>query len=197
MVVSVRYRMVMALSRADWVEGGLAALGDGGLSAVAVEPVAKKLGTTKGSFYWHFSDRNELLSAVLDLWEERETTQVIAALEELPDPRTRLVVLGRGAYARASRGGAHAALLAAAEDPRIAPVIERVTRARLAVLERMYLELGFGDTARRYARLAYSVYLGAAALHRADPNEVLDDEEIEQRIQLFVESVVPSQGTPQ
>ena len=182
----------MALSRADWVEAGLDALGEGGLNAVAVEPVAKRLGATKGSFYWHFSGRDDLLKAVLDLWEDRETTQVVGALATLPDARAKLLALGRGAYARAARGGAHAALLASAEDPRIAPVISRVTRTRLHVLEEMYRELGLDrDIADRHARFAYSVYLGAAALRRSDPTDDANDEELELRVRLFVDAVVP------
>ena len=57
---------------------------------MAVEPLAKGLGTTKGSFYWHFADRNALLEATLGLWERRDTDQVIAAVDEARDAVTRL-----------------------------------------------------------------------------------------------------------
>ena len=52
------------LSREAWAAAGLRALTDGGVAAVAVEPLAASLGTTKGSFYWHFSDREELVREV-------------------------------------------------------------------------------------------------------------------------------------
>jgi AcrR family transcriptional regulator len=48
------------------VEEGLRALGDGGLDAVRIEPLAQALGVTKGGFYWHFADRGALLDEVLD-----------------------------------------------------------------------------------------------------------------------------------
>ena len=57
---------------------------------MAVEPLAKELGTTKGSFYWHFADRNALLEATLGLWEARDTDRVIAAIDESQDVMTRL-----------------------------------------------------------------------------------------------------------
>ncbi len=68
------------------------------------QPVARRLGTTTGSFYWHFADRQDLLSALLALWEDQETTQAVAALATISDPMAQLVALGRRAYTRASRG---------------------------------------------------------------------------------------------
>ena len=53
-------RTSRTLSAADWSEAALVALARGGLAAVAVEPLAKELGATKGSFDRHFADRNEL-----------------------------------------------------------------------------------------------------------------------------------------
>jgi AcrR family transcriptional regulator len=50
------------LTRQDWIDAALEALETGGVPAVAVEPLASRLGVTKGSFYWHFKDRNELLA---------------------------------------------------------------------------------------------------------------------------------------
>jgi len=76
--------------------------------------------------------------------------------------------LTRFAYERAERGSdAQAGVLAAAEDPRVAPVLERLTATRLAFLTRLYTDLGLAsEVARRHARLAYSVYLGIADLPR-------------------------------
>src|ERR1700743_1189670 len=61
------------LSRKDWVEAGLHALVRGGVKSVAVERLATKLKVTKGSFYWHFRDRDELLDEMLAGWMERNT----------------------------------------------------------------------------------------------------------------------------
>ncbi len=55
--------------------GALLALARDGFAGVAVEPLARKLGATKGSFYWHFATRAELIAATLELWEQRETTR--------------------------------------------------------------------------------------------------------------------------
>ena len=121
----------MGLSRDDWTTAALEALAEVGLSAVAIDPLARRLGATKGSFYWHFSSRDELIAATLELWERRDTVELVAALEEIPDPQERLVALARSAYGTAARGtDPQAGVLAAASDPRVGPVLERVTVAR-------------------------------------------------------------------
>jgi AcrR family transcriptional regulator len=56
----------------DWVQAALLRLCDQGIDAVRVEVLARDLGVSKGSFYWHFSDRAALLEAVLTLWENGE-----------------------------------------------------------------------------------------------------------------------------
>nr|BFE73147.1 hypothetical protein GCM10020092_064480 [Actinoplanes digitatis] len=48
---------------------------------MAVEPLATRLGTTKGSFYWHFGGREELVQAALQLWRQASTTSIIERLE--------------------------------------------------------------------------------------------------------------------
>src|SRR4051794_7743041 len=87
-----------SLTAGAWTEAALEALARGGLPAVAVEPLAKRLGATKGSFYWHFADRNALLEATLALWEQRDTEGVIAAVSEDLDVTSRLRNLLRLAF---------------------------------------------------------------------------------------------------
>ena len=69
------------LDRQAWIEGAFELLGEAGVAGVRVEPLAKRLGVTKGSFYWHFRDRQALLDAVLTHWENCETTRFIELVE--------------------------------------------------------------------------------------------------------------------
>jgi AcrR family transcriptional regulator len=64
-----------------WIEAGLRALATGGPDAVRVDQLAKALGTTRGSFYWHFADRDALLTALLDTWERAAIDEVIERVE--------------------------------------------------------------------------------------------------------------------
>ena len=62
-------RLVKRLSREDWERAALEAMADAGVAAVAVEPLARRLGVTKGSFYGFFANRDELIEAALSRWE--------------------------------------------------------------------------------------------------------------------------------
>ncbi len=64
-------RLVRQLGREDWITAGVAALVARGAAGFRVEPVARDLGVSKGSFYWHFRDRNAWRDAVLGWWEHR------------------------------------------------------------------------------------------------------------------------------
>ena len=165
-----------ALTAADWTEAALDALARGGLPAVAVEPLAKELGATKGSFYWHFADRQALVAATLELWERRDTDRVIAAIDETQDVETRLRNLLRLAFASVLDGSANGAgtvelaLQASAGHPLVAPTLDRVTKSRLAALTRLYTELGLSRArARDRGLLAYTAFLGHAQVAHATP----------------------------
>ncbi|MCG5243661.1 TetR/AcrR family transcriptional regulator [Azospirillum doebereinerae] len=65
-------------TRDSWLTAAFSALAEGGVDQVRIELLAKKLKVTKGSFYWHFRDRTELLDALLDSWKQGR----IAAIKE-------------------------------------------------------------------------------------------------------------------
>ncbi|MEM9638537.1 MAG: TetR/AcrR family transcriptional regulator, partial [Pseudomonadota bacterium] len=74
------------LSPDAWVDAAYAAFEDGGVAAIRVDPLARKLGITRGSFYWHFKDRNALLRAVVGRWQTTSTEQEIDANEAAGGP---------------------------------------------------------------------------------------------------------------
>ncbi|WP_211323566.1 TetR/AcrR family transcriptional regulator [Prauserella marina] len=163
------------LSVADWVAAAFDALAEGGLAAIAIEPIAARLGATKGSFYWHFDSRNALITAALELWELRHTEDVIAEIDALSPGLPRLRALVVGAVESRDDQGARAelALQPTAGHPLVAPVLARVTRRRLGYLAAQFAELGFSrEGAMRRAQLAYTGYLGLAQLAHATPGEV-------------------------
>jgi AcrR family transcriptional regulator len=198
--LSILYGTDVGLSRDDWAQAALAALAEEGLAAVAIDPLARRLGATKGSFYWHFTNRDDLISATLELWEQRDTIDVVVAIDALADPNDRLATLMRLALGPAARGtDPHAGVLAAASDPRVAPVLQHVTRARLAVLERLYRDAGLDSaSAQRHARLAYALYIGTIDLRHAMPGDHRSDSEVEADIGLMVDAARPaSRRAPQ
>jgi AcrR family transcriptional regulator len=158
--------MVMAqartrLSAETWATAALEAIADGGVAAVAVEPLAAQLGTTKGSFYWHFANRDALLARALELWEERYTEAIIRVTEAHEGPAERLRVLFAEVLQHRAGGRRELNLVAAADHPLVGPVVRRVARRRIGYLEELFRGIGFGKAeAGRRALLAYQAYLG-------------------------------------
>jgi AcrR family transcriptional regulator len=70
-----------SLGPADWIAAATALLADKGVDAVRVDVLAKRIGVTRGSFYWHFKDRDDLLARVLLAWRDAATEQVISRFE--------------------------------------------------------------------------------------------------------------------
>jgi AcrR family transcriptional regulator len=159
------------LSREDWVDAALEAIAEGGLAAVAVVPLAERLGATKGSFYWHFPSREALIEAALAAWKQTTTSAVIAEIEAASqDPRQQLRLLFKRVTELAARDRIELALLATADHPTVRPVLDRVTRRRIDFAAELFQRLGFPRAdANRRALLAYSTYLGYTQLVHATP----------------------------
>lgn len=148
------------LTAADWEAGALDLIAEQGIAALAVEPLARKLNVTKGSFYWHFATREALLTAALRRWE----THVDDALEQIAaiaEPRERLHELFRRTGREAKSHVIYSALLRALDHPSVQPVMERVSQRRLAFLSHAYCQVGMtqGDALHR-AHLTYAAYVG-------------------------------------
>ncbi|WP_307713427.1 TetR/AcrR family transcriptional regulator [Streptomyces sp. V4I23] len=159
------------LTARDWADAALAAMAERGLAAVAVEPLAARLGTTKGSFYWHFTNREALIEAALERWEEICTEEIITAVETEPDPERRLRTLLRQATTSAADDPLEVSLLATAAHPQVAAVLGRVTERRVGYVARLFEEFGFpAAEARTRGLLAYSTYLGHTQLAHAVPH---------------------------
>ncbi|MEO3768373.1 TetR/AcrR family transcriptional regulator [Streptomyces sp. B8F3] len=158
------------LSARDWADAALAAIGERGLAGVAVEPLAARLGTTKGSFYWHFANRGALVKAALARWEELSTEAVIAETEQEPDPQLRLRRLLGYAVGSAPGDPLELSLLTAVDQPQVAAALRRVTERRIGYVAEVFAELGFAPAqARLRATAAYTTYLGHIQLNRAVP----------------------------
>ena len=83
------------LSANDWITAGLAVLVESGVAAVKIMPIAHRLGVTRGSFYWHFQSRDELLGRLLDAWESKNTAAIVKAATAAGNLVDRYVDLSR------------------------------------------------------------------------------------------------------
>ena len=164
-----------SLGADDWIDAAMGALVDDGVAAVAVEPLAARLGTTKGSFYHHFASRDALITAALERWERRDTTDVGERLRRIADPRARIHAVMTAAITDREGGMRDAALLASGGHPLVGPVVRRATAARIRNLTETYMQLGLPRArARRRAMLTSAAYVGLMGLIRTGGASVSD-----------------------
>lgn len=186
-------RSAPTLSREDWVRAALNALAREGLQAVAVEPLAQALGVTKGSFYWHFATRDELVAGALEAWEQDQNLDVVTRYQGIPDPRRRLRVLLFAAFEDTENGRIFAALAASSEDPRVQPHLRRATEGRLALGREAFRALGFPpEEAEQRALLAYAAYAGYFQLLRTTPEAVAEVTDLSGYVRRLADALVPS-----
>lgn len=164
------------LTSSDWVEGALQLISEAGLRALTVAALAARLGVTKGSFYWHFKGRSQLLAGALSRWEHRATTEAIAGLSAVTDSRQRLILMLDAATQPPRSRSLYAALAEAADDPMVRRVLKRVASSRIEFLETCYRELGLPvPQAKAKAVLAYAAYRGLLQLAHEAPAVLPED----------------------
>ena len=138
------------LTEADWAEAGLKALADHGLEGVRIDSLASQLGVTKGSFYWHFKNRDELLDAIARFWGDTEPDTLIEEVCSLPgDPKMRLDLLGV-VYLRKNMNMHDRAMRAwALTDARADAAVIKASRRVQELMLKLYGELGFDEAEAR------------------------------------------------
>ena len=180
------------LSAADWERAALDLIAEQGLAAVAVEPLARRLSVTKGSFYWHFPSREALLKAALERWEKLDQETDFDQIEAIADARERLQQL----FVRTSRElrshVIYSQLLKAMDHDLVQPVIERVSTRRINYLLTGYRALGMSrrDALNR-ARLAYAAYVGILQLMLQQKTMRLNAEEYQVYVQHVADTLIP------
>ena len=136
------------LTAKDWLDIAESELAKSGISAVRVEPLAKKLKVTKGSFYWHFSSRKELFEKILSNWRIRSTVAIIERLNDTElTPKERLRKLFLIPYKRNSKTNGAALELAirnwSQNDKAVREILNEVDTHRLTFIAMIYKNLGY------------------------------------------------------
>ncbi|MBB3225822.1 AcrR family transcriptional regulator [Luteibacter sp. Sphag1AF] len=183
------------LSAEDWEDGALALIAEQGVGALAVEALARRLGVTKGSFYWHFRTREALLQAALERWEEYGEREVLGKMELISDPRQRLPELFRRVAHELQPHRVYAALLKALDHPQVVPVMARVSQRRMDFLNTMYREAGLEPvTALHRARLTYAAYVGFLQLNFTLGLPRLSHDEFDAYVEHVITTLTPEKA---
>jgi len=183
------------LSATVWEQAALDVIAEQGVAAVAVEPLARRLGVTKGSFYWHFGTRDELLEATLRRWEQADAGALIAQVDRIADPRERLLELFRRTSREMRSHVIYSGLLKALDHPAVRPVMQRVSQRRIQYLALAYRALGLSrrDATHR-ARLAYAAYVGFLQLMLLLKLERMTPEDFDAYVEHVIATLIPWSG---
>lgn len=170
-----------SLDATAWVEAAFDALAEGGIEAVRVDPLAKKLGVTRGSFYWHFTDRAALHTAMLKEWRKRQSYQVATRIESrtsAPEERLKQTLALPHSGPRAERAAAIelSIRLWAQRDAEAAKAVRHIDRVRLNYYAKLFGEMGVApDAARKRAFMFYAALMAQAFIFTDTDTDVSAD----------------------
>jgi AcrR family transcriptional regulator len=156
------------LDAAAWIDVAFDVLAEGGIDAVRIDPLAKRLGVTRGSFYWHFTDRAALHTALLKEWRKRASYQVATRIESrtsAPDERLKQTLALPHSGPRAQRAAAIelAIRLWSRRDAEAAKAVRHIDQVRLTYYAKLYRDLGLAPAqARKRAFIFYAALMAQA-----------------------------------
>jgi AcrR family transcriptional regulator len=154
--------MTERLTAQDWIDFALTTFAREGADALKADVLARRLGVSRGSFYWHFADLRAFHARVIEHWKQAATEAIIADIERHEAREARLDALLRHAF---GRGAALEIRMRswASSNAEAARALGDVDRRRLAYLEQLLGEAGIASPlAATRAQLMYWAYLGAA-----------------------------------
>lgn len=150
-------------TRETWIDAAFAQFNRGGLASIRVEALSRDLYASKGSFYWHFENRRDLILAVMAKWEQLETESVIEFTEDVGTPRERLVRLYTVVAERLYERGGERTLYSEAEAEGVLDVVGRVTGRRIDYVASVLTECGV-ERAQERAALSIGAVIGLQQL---------------------------------
>jgi AcrR family transcriptional regulator len=167
------------LTKDDWLRAAMEVLRTQGVGGVRVLKLAGSLGVTRGSFYWHFRDRQDLLDHMVDWWDREMTDTVITHIGMVRGGAYRRVLaLGELVLKRDLNRYDIAMRSWAKGDPEVAPVVERVLKKRVAYVSSLLLQAGFSPAEARNRGHLLAIYI-------MSEGEVFMGESLEARLRLL------------
>ncbi len=155
--------MADQLSAKDWLDQGLRTLAKHGFTALKAEPLAKAMGVSRGSFYWHFADIAAFHRAVLEHWRDVAVERIIADIEALPPDGDALRALLNRAFGGKPPLQESAMRIWAAHDPVARSAVQAVDQRRMGYIEKLLGDSGLPtEVARARTQILYWAFLGFA-----------------------------------
>ncbi|MEM9304116.1 MAG: TetR/AcrR family transcriptional regulator [Pseudomonadota bacterium] len=181
------------LSADDWCDAALDVIFESGVTAVAVESLARRLGVTKGSFYWHFANRDALLTATLERWEAEDWRIFERSLSLYRNPHDKMRAMIKRTRKEVRSHVLFCALFMAVDQPLVAAVMARVSQRRIDFLRAGFEELGLEPAeAHHRARLTFMAYVGFLQYYQNFKDARMPLEELDEYVDHVVRTLVPT-----
>jgi len=153
------------LAPEDWIRAAIEALLAEGTTGLRIASLARRLGVTPGSFYWHFRDRGQFRSRVLQYWREQMLLRAAAAAELAGSGADQLRALPEILMNRSLPKLDLAMRRWAVEDPVVSTALARADGLRFRVVLAMFLAAGFDEhRAKQRARLVGWAFRGSSGV---------------------------------
>ena len=158
------------LDRAAWTQAALDTLADEGVTGIRVEVLAKRLHVTKGSFYWHFKDRQDLLAGVLETWKDGRIRDIIKQTRPEPGKEEAQIFHVIDVYSASRNKKGILIELAMREwarrDAQAAATVEEVDAWRLRCARELFLAIGLPlHEASTRSMLLYAYVFGVSMMN--------------------------------
>ncbi len=160
-MLKIGFDKTLALTKQDWIDAGWILMANKGVAAVKVEVLARQLEVSKGSFYWHFKNRKELLKEILQRWEN-ETLWLIEESQQESTPEKQLVKMFALAEELCHQPDPETAIFIwANQEPAVQERVRIVETKRVEYLNQLLQDCGFSELeARHKAEIGYFAFMG-------------------------------------
>lgn len=155
------------LSRTQWLEHGLETLATSGFTALKADKLAKSLGVSRGSFYWHFANLADFHKGILERWQQTTVDEAIEVVESQSEFSTaqlhlliQMAASGNVQIERAVRAWADS-------NDEVRAVVEQVDQRRITFLEQVFINMGLPvSMAEARALIVYYAFLGQMVVYQ-------------------------------
>ena len=132
------------MNREEWLMMALEEVSKTGGAELRIDKLVKTLGVTKGSFYWHFKNREDFVQSLLEFWAEYTTGQVMERTDQIHgDARERLLGVMKIIFTEGLDKFELPMRAWAAEEPSVSIIVREVEVQRLAYIRALFAEMGF------------------------------------------------------
>lgn len=156
-----------------WLDAAYDALVDGGVEAVRIQPLGKRMKLSRTSFYWFFKDREELLAALLERWKTKNTGAILRQAGAYAESIVEAVLNVSDCWLDKTLFDSQfefAVRSWALQSPEVSREVEAADGARLAALTDLFERFGYpADNADVRARTMYLVQIGYISMNTREP----------------------------